>query len=101
MPPFDQVSVHRHKVRALHCGKTLLVYRIGYGLGYWLGPNQYPNPNLYPNEVLSQYSGEPFSNPVLIQYQHKLIKMRAELVNVNHCAVPFLAAPPSIWACTI
>ena len=24
-------------------------------------------------------------------YQHKLIKMRAELAGLNHCAVPFLS----------
>ena len=29
----------------------------------------------------------------ILKYQHKLVKMRAELANLNHCAVPFLSAP--------
>ena len=28
---------------------------------------------------------------IVYHYQHKLIKMRAELANLNHCAVPFLS----------
>ena len=27
----------------------------------------------------------------VISYQHKLIKMRAKLANINHCAVPLLS----------
>ena len=28
-------------------------------------------------------------------YQLKVIRMGAKLANLNHCAVPFLSAPPS------
>ena len=31
----------------------------------------------------------------LLSYQLKLIKMRAELANLNHCAVSFLSRPPN------
>ena len=37
--------------------------------------------------------------PHLLSYQHKLIKMRLGLANLNHCAVPFLSRAAAILCC--
>ena len=54
------------------------------------GRNYNKNPLVEYVLILMTFYGDLFSAILLIKYQRKLIKMRAELANLNHCAVPFL-----------
>ena len=48
------------------------------------------------------YFDKSISVAVIISYQHKLIKMRARLANLNHCAyLSYVAPPPTCVGATI
>ena len=43
------------------------------------------------NKTVVEVSETDFIGDIVLSYEVKLIKMRAKLVNLNHCAVPFLS----------